>query len=452
MNLRKLLYFNLVRLRGQSLGQVYSRFVREIEKGIAPDTNRRLLVKMLEHCETSVPYYQEFLRGMSGDYRNNPEEALCRLPILTKDVIRAHFEDLKSKDLSSRKWFKASSSGSTGEPIELVQDWEFADHAGAVKLIFSRLAGREIGDLEFQIWGSIRDITKGSDSWQARLVNGISNSHFINAFRMTPEQMRQTILLMNRRKPKLILSYAENLVQLSRFSRQENLPIEPQAAVMSTAATLYPHMRETIEAAFGCMVYNRYGSREVGDIACNRRGVNGLWIAPWGNYIEIVDDAGNRVPDGVEGNILVTSLTNYAMPLLRYQIGDRGILAPRSANPDIHEQVFQDLTGRSSDIMWSKSGNFVHGGYLIGLLYHMDWIGQVQVVQKHLDHVIYRIVKANDNYTQKDLDAVTHDAKKALGQDCRIDFEFVDELPLTPSGKLRYLISEVPDSEINHQS
>lgn len=448
MNLRKHLYFNLVALRGHKLGQVYRQFGREVENGIAPDTNRNLLVKMLDHAEKSSPYYRQYLAG--SNYRADPEEALCRLPILTKDIIRTRFEDLKSKDLSSRKWFKASSSGSTGEPIEIIQDWEFADHAGAVKLIFSKLAGREIGELELQIWGSIRDITKGSDSWQARLVNGISNSHFINAFRMTREQMRDTILLMNKRKPKLILSYAENLVQLARFSHQENLPIEPQAAVMSTAATLYPHMRETIETGFGCMVYNRYGSREVGDIASNRRGVNGLWIAPWGNYIEIVDDQGNRVPDGVEGNILVTSLTNYAMPLIRYQIGDRGILAPQSANPGIHEQVFQDLTGRSSDVLWTKNGNFVHGGYLVGLLYHANWVAQIQVVQKALDHVVYRLVKANDAYTQHDLDEIKHNAQMALGSDCRIEFEFVDEIPLTSSGKLRYLISEVPESEINH--
>jgi len=86
-------------------------------------------------------------------------------------------------------------------------------------------------------------------------------------------------------------------------------------------------MREKVEEVFGCPVYNRYGSREVGDIAGECKYHQGLHVLPWGSYVEIVDEAGNLVEPGVEGRILVTCLTNYAMPLIRYDIGDRGALA-----------------------------------------------------------------------------------------------------------------------------
>ena len=108
---------------------------------------------------------------------------------------------------------------------------------------------------------------------------------------------------------------------------EKSLPIRPQVAIMTSAGTLHPLMREKIETAFQCKVFNRYGSREVGDIASECEAHAGLHVFPSGNYIEIVDDQGHPVPNGEEGNILVTNLYNYAMPLIRYYIGDRGVLS-----------------------------------------------------------------------------------------------------------------------------
>ncbi len=100
-------------------------------------------------------------------------------------------------------------------------------------------------------------------------------------------------------------------------------------------------MREKIQQVFQCRVYDRYGSREFGDMVCENPNMDGLWVAPWGCYLEVVDTHGQRLPDGVEGEILVTSLTNHAMPLIRYKIGDRGVLTPQAHRNENGGQVLR---------------------------------------------------------------------------------------------------------------
>jgi phenylacetate-CoA ligase len=443
-NFRKWLYFTLVGLRGQPLGSYYEQFLQEDRNGIPSDISEKLLVKLFDHCERSVPYYAEVMRQTGYSYHENPFEYLQHLPVLTKNIIRSQFEALKSSDLPQRKWFFNTSGGSTGEPSRFIQDRDFAARAGAIKLLFSRLAGKEIGESEIRIWGSMRDITGDQEGWRARFIAKLTKTAFLSTFRLTPQIMRDYVGVLNANRPKLIVAYVSAIYELAKFADNEGLEVVSQAAIMTSAMTLYPFMRDTIERIFKCRVYNKYGSREVGDIACERPGYEGLWIAPWGNYIEIVDSEGNRVPEGIPGEILVTSLTNYAMPLVRYRIGDRGILLPAKEGRDgRYGQVFKEVLGRTYDVFVTKDGVLFEGGYFMVLLYFRDWIAKYQVIQKSLSNITFRIVKSDSECPQAELDEIAAKTKVIMGHDCETNFEFVDEIPASGSGKFRFLISEV---------
>ena len=199
---------------------------------------------------------------------------------------------------------------------------------------------------------------------------------------MTPDRMHEFISILNISKPKLVVSYPEAIYCLAKFAENEGLSIIPQRAIMTAAGKLFPFMRRKIEQVFQCKVFDRYGSREVGDMACEIPGINGLWVAPWGNYLEIVDPEGNRVADGIEGDILVTSLTNYAMPLIRYNIGDRGVLSSPARIKDKYSQILQEVTGRSMDYFRTQNGAIINPGYFMANLYYRDWIAQYQIIQK----------------------------------------------------------------------
>ena len=444
MNLKKHIYLTLNTLRGFRYPQIYRDLIKEEKSVVASQVTKELLTKLLRHCQKSVPYYTKLMSeiGCEDLLEQNPEIYLSKLPILTKDIIRKNFEDLKSLDLGRRKWNFNTSGGSTGEPIRLIQDREYFDRSQAIKLLYSYLVGREIGEPQVNLWGSERDILAATRNWRAIFSGFLSNTAYMNAFQMNPQRMARYIRLINQKSPKLILAYAIAIYELAKFAESEQLQITPPNAIITSAETLHPWMREKIERVFQCKVFNRYGSREVGDIACERPGFEGLWVAPWGNYVEIVDDRNNPLPPEVEGNILITSLTNFAMPLIRYKIGDRGALSANHSSG----QIFQQISGRITDMFKTQDGTLADGGYFAGLMYFKDWVKNYQVIQKSYSEILVKIVPLTSNYPLEELDDFVEKTKILMGKDCVVNFEFVDEIKTTPSGKYRFLISEVSRS------
>jgi phenylacetate-CoA ligase len=202
-------------------------------------------------------------------------------------------------------------------------------------------------------------------------------------------------------------------------------------------------MRERIERVFGCRVFNKYGSREVGDMACEIPQCDGLWIAPWGVHVEVVDDAGSPVPDGSEGELIVTLLTNFAMPLLRYRIGDRGALAPPGTGwHGDAARVLLRVTGRTVDAFRLPDGTVIDGEYFTHLLYFRDWVSRFQVIQRDHESILVRIVPCADRPVDAEREIV-NGVLAVMGSHCRVEFEYCDQIEVSASGKYRYTISEV---------
>ena len=110
---------------------------------------------------------------------------------------------------------------------------------------------------------------------------------------MNPERMHHYVREINRLRPALVEAYAQSAYELARYIEAERFGHpHPPVAIVTSAGMLYPFMRETIERAFHAPVFNRYGSREVGIIACQCRERDALHVSPWTIYLEVADEAG----------------------------------------------------------------------------------------------------------------------------------------------------------------
>jgi phenylacetate-CoA ligase len=449
MNVRKLLYFTYTSsVKRISIARFYNDFLKEDESGVSLDKTRELLVQLLTHCQQAIPYYKQSILKLGDSFQEDPESYLVNFPVLTKDIIRNEFEQLKSEDLAKRQWCFSTSGGSTGEPVKLIQDQDYFDRSIAISKLYSKWIGREIGEPEVYLWGSERDLFQNSMSLKAFLSNQLTNTTYLNAFRMSPPKMREFVEVLNSKRPKLIVAYAQAIYELAKFAQEQSLTVVPQKAIITSAGTLYPFMREKIERIFQCRVFNRYGSREVGDVACERPGFEGLWVAPWGTYVEIVDDDDNPVPPGVEGNILVTSLGNYAMPLIRYKIGDRGALAAESQGQKTI-QILEKVSGRITDNFKTKDGKIVPGEYfihLLGVVLNKGGIEKFQLIQKDYDLIVLKLVVDELEKPKLDTAEIVNKVSLVMDEPCVVNVEFVEDIPPLSSGKYRYTISEVSES------
>ena len=393
------------------------------------------LEALLQHASQHVPYYRKVIQVPRATQ-------LTSLPLLTKDILRKNFDDLQSDDLGSRDWYVNTSGGSTGEPARFIQDESYREQNIALEHLGYRMTGKDIGDPEVRLWGSERDIFKGTIGMRARVGNWVRNQTFLNAFSMSPETMKGFIEQLNAIRPKVVIAYAQSAYELAQFSVERSLPIEGVGAVMTSAGTLYPFMREAISQAFHAPVFNRYGSREVGDIATECDAHLGLHIHMENQVVEILDKDGVPCPPGQMGEIVVTSLHNYAMPLIRYRIGDMGSWLGQECTCGRGSALLREVSGRVVDTFLTKSGKKIDGEYFTHLIYFKNWVSKFQFVQEDLETIKVRIQKC-DEPVARDLQEIEDKVRVVMGDDCKVEFEFVDEIPASSSGKYRYTISRV---------
>jgi phenylacetate-CoA ligase len=294
------------------------------------------------------------------------------------------------------------------------------------------------------LWGSERDIVGGTEKWSSTLITRLTNTTFFNAYRMSPTTLMMLHKLMAQKNPHLIVAYVESIYEAAIFFDHNRLQPPSPKAVITSAGTLFPAMREMIKRVFQCDVFNYYGSRECGAIACELPGMQGLWVAPWGNYLEVVDEKGNSLPPQSHGEILITSLSNYVMPLIRYRIGDIGAL---DLMDEQFPQILLTLSGRINQHFKMRDGSLVNPGFFEFLLYFKPWIRKFQVVQKDYSSLLFRFMTTDKPIPEDDLAEIRQNVQSLMGEDCQITFEFVDELPPTPSGKFLYMYSEVHNAE-----
>ncbi|REE57518.1 phenylacetate-CoA ligase [Paenibacillus taihuensis] len=408
------------------------------------------LKALLKHAYYHVPYYRKLLQenGVVDAKGNVHMSQFHRLPLLCKDTIKHHFEALKSDDLDSRTPFEESSGGSTGVPITLIQDKEFLDWSLAVKMLDDEWTGLAMGGRRAFVWGSVRDTLVGKETVKTYLGRWMRNERWLNSFRMTQDRMNEFIAELNEFKPVQITAFAENLYDLAKFIEERGLYIYTPKAVLTSAGVLYPHMRETIQRVFKAPVFNRYGSREVGDIACECDHHNGLHTSTVTHYVEILDENGRPVKPGEYGEIVITLLTNYAMPLIRYRIGDMGVMSDESCSCGRGMPLLKDVIGRTTDIFINKNGDRIDGRMFIRLLMSSAFIQKFQVIQERYDRikiVVDPAVKKLDHYKvyAKEIERLVEDARIIMGGDCEVGFEFVDYIETTASGKYRFTISMV---------
>ena len=399
------------------------------------DYQRQRLLALLRHCHACVPYYRRLIEASGVDLTDDfTAGQLSRLPLLTKETIHEQGAALYSTDRAQRHPFENSSGGSTGKPVIFLQDRSFyASSVVAAKFIYNEFLGKRPGEAEINLWGSQRDIERGNLGAKQRAVNFLYNRRFQNFFLVDDRKLAGFVDEINKCKPVSMWAYVESIDLLAKFIRRNRLVVHSPKFIVSTAGTLLPGIRETVQEVFRCPVYNQYGSRELGAIAFEMQDQNGLRGLPYLNYIEVVD-----------GKVVVTSLTNYSMPFIRYEIGDTAEPWTAAQDPELgcRKKILKAVTGRLHSHFKTVDGGLVHGLFFTHQFYFLNWVKQFQVVQDRLEHISCHIVPS-DEPVPADMVLIRDRIRGVMGGACDVDFHFTDRIAPSASGKHLYTISKV---------
>ncbi len=387
------------------------------------------LERLLKHAYRTTPYYREILKTAHSD--------ISRIPPLEKQDIREHLDSLSSTAFTRKQRIRNATGGSTGAPLTFYQDRNYWNQRNLSVYYFDQWAGWNFGEPQLIIWGSLADLREDRP-WKHQLDTFWRNQYWLNGFRLTDTAMWAAFEKMNQCQPQTILAYPSSLYQFAKFISKNGLtPLCKLKGIIASAEMLQPHYRTLAELVFKTKVHNRYGSREVGLIAMEcaegRMHINCRDL-----YLEIESPDPYTEP----GEILITQLNNYAMPFIRYRIGDVGLLSDEICPCGSDLPILAELLGRTTATFRTRRGTLIHGGYFTQQFYDIDGVTQFQIIQESLKHCTLKVV-TNEKWTEATHRYLVQRIQDALGTTVVVTVELVDDIPLPPSGKREYTISKV---------
>lgn len=365
---------------------------------------------------------------------------LPRIPFLSKDVLRDEGPQLRLS--GAEGVYENYSGGSTGIPIRFWQDERYRIDLSAATRRANRLAGMFPGARVAKLWGAPQDRRK-IEGLSGRLRLWLLNQRYYDTFDMGPARMEAYHRDLAAFQPDFIQAYASSALLLARFLKSRRLrPTYPRQAIVSSAERLTPQMRAEIEEVFPVRVFDRYGSREVSAIAAECSEHQGLHIQMASYIVETIDPATLAPVTGRPGEIVITVLNNYAMPFLRYRIGDMGILDTTRCSCGRPTYRLREVLGRTSDNFLMADGRIVHGEYFTHIFYGREGIEQFQFVQHTPEEYTLQIVPT-PYYRQAVADQIESEVRDMIGPAARLQFELREAIPKTASGKYRFTVSHV---------
>ena len=430
-----------------------NRAVRELERNqwlsgeeLAAIQARKLSA-LLGHAVKNVPYYRDLYRELGlKQFDLESRETLSRLPLLTKAIIRREGDRLVSSDLAGNALIPNSTSGSTGEALRFYTDRRSDAFRRAAMVRGDSWSGWRLGERMVRLWGAPMDLGK-AESWRGKLHGWVTGDRFLSSFNLSAESMDAYIELMRSFEPVMLLSYPGPLEEFARHCELGGARFPSLKGIVTSAETLWPHQRELFEAVFGVKVFNRYGSRELGHVASECEMHEGLHLNVDRVVVEVIDDTGHPCAPGQLGRLVITDLDNYGMPMIRYEVGDRGAWSTRQACscgrglPLLHK-----IEGRSMDVVRTADGRAIGGTFWTLLLRSRPTIRQFQVRQDRLDGITIRYV-ADSELPEPERRHFLDKINEHCGTRLSVEFSRVDRIDLTGSGKQRLILSNIDVSK-----
>lgn len=401
--------------------------------------------EIVKYAYEHVPFYHEKLSalGLKPDDFKTVED-LNKLPIIRREELQRSGDKLVSREFNIEKLKTVSTSGSTGKPLftYLTRKEEEFRHA---KLLRPHII---CGQKPRDRWVLLGPPQHSKKLNWVQKVFGLYAPSFVSIFDAASEQLSRIAHL----KPDILDGYSSSLFLLAQELEKEGKTnkIRPKL-LMGGAELLDPPSRKFIEETFNAPYYDQYATEELQMIAWQCPEKNGYHVDADTVVMQIVDEDGCEVAPGERGEIVCTSLFNYAMPFLRYALDDIGVPSREDNCPcETKFPLIKLVEGRKDSFVTLLGGRKVPAlvfGWIMEYYKFYPFIYQYRIIQAKIDSLKVLIKKKNKECNEEKMrsELISH-MRNMLGighDEVNIEVEFVEDIPLDKSGKLRKVISEV---------
>jgi len=391
---------------------------------------------LMQFVYQNVPYYSHLFDSMGLKPTDiDSIQALRRLPVLTKRIIRERREEMVPRNSHRLRCIPGSTGGSTGESLRYLMSIE--DLARGVALLYRGwgYAGYRPGDKTAIIAGSSLIPTTRS-AIRKYIISQLRNMRYYSSYGMSDAKMLHYVAAINRFKPDFLRGYVSSIFTLGCFIRDRNLTLRfHPRAVFTTAEKLLEGQRTTIEEIFQTRVFDTYGLNDGGVSAYECEEHCGMHIDMERAILEVVGENGEPVI-GKPGRIIATSLYNYALPFIRYDTGDIGVMIQSACSCGRKLPLLKEIVGRITDVL-DVNGRKI-GSPVLTVLFGKFDIQQYQIIQDSMESLTCRIVKGKA-YRRIDEEFIRKSLISHLGT-IHIEFEYVPVIEPHEGNKHKFII------------
>lgn len=398
--------------------------------------NQRLRI-MCEHAVSTSPFYRKRFDDAGIDASSvSCIEDLADLPLLTKADIRENLDEVLSSSYRKEDLTLSKTGGSTGIALNIYCDAAGIEKRNAAALRSDRWSGWDLGQPHAAIWGNPPVPSTLKNRLRLFLKDRVI---YLDTMKIDQQAIDNFLAEWNALRPGLLFGHAHSLFILAENLQERGITLRP-TGIVATSMMLLEHERAVIEAVFGIKVTNRYGCEEVSLIGCECEQHRGMHLNLDHNIVEFLQEDGNACPAGQDGRIVVTELINFGMPMIRYEVGDRGVPSDRQCECGRGLPLMESITGRVADFLVAEDGSKVAGISIIeNSLTRFSGIRQMQIVQNEPMLLTVNLVPDVD-YGQNVEDELLEALRGMMGQGMQFEVNQVDAIAQEKSGKYRFTI------------
>lgn len=427
------------------IGSTYTKDLKEWLKYDQCDSESLHLIqqerlrKILMHAQAEVPFYKDKIKFNPNE---DAEQVLKKLPILSKALLRSESKNLVADSYNIQRLKKNYSSGSSG-----VQSFSYSD-SNNVFLI-------QAIQRHWFYWSGFKDGYRvlqfgisPNRGFLKKIKDYFFNVTYESAFSLTDTDFIRIEENIRKKEIKYIIGYPSAIFEFAKYLQKNNKQLAINT-IISLGDKLFEHYEKLFNKVMKKpKVIDTYGCAEGFMIAC-KDDLPYYYISSPHVFIEVVDNKGRAVKEGELGQILVTCLTNYAQPFLRYKLGDLGILLPKEAYPKnakYNYPLLKKIIGRETDVIKTPAQQTLVVHSFTGIFEHFPEIEQYKIIQNRLSEIEIQYIPERDKNLSLSLQNIHKKLKELTQNSLEINFVEVDKIIPTRSGKPQIIESNLTNN------
>lgn len=425
-NLRKMSFGILDALRGgpikKHLTEIVS-IINEKDENLIQTHIDHCLKRLLLHAKSSTKFYSQA----------NIEKGLSAFPVVNKNIIRENIDAFISNQFDDKNRIMALTSGSTGTPFKVYYNKDKKNRNTADTIYFGGLAGFRLGMKLYymKIWTKINRKSR-KRAW-------IENIEAVDVTQLSDTNLPSLIeKFKSEETPFAILAYSSALETVCKYldKYHPDIKIANVASVITMSETLNEYTKIAVKKFFDVPAISRYSNIENGIIAqCVPNGDSSFLINRASYLVQVLSfDSDKPVEMGKPGRIVVTDFFNYALPMIKYDTGDVGVLGKNNKG----QLVLTSVEGRRLDMVYNTKGELISSFSINNNMLLFPEIKQYQFIQLGKAEYIFKLNPEGSFTREQEL---INFFKPFFGNDADIKVEYVKEIPLLNSGKRKMVVN-----------